>query len=140
MRGALKLSGIVRANVRLNISIAMLLFVPGCQSISLGSFRGVCGGRSGPTCRSILELSGHRSLFSVHYAVSADFEALFKARPVQFGALPAAAEQLFTKPRSRPKSEPNFEALSWLFAQEKPQNSYEPGGLLNSLVSGTPKI
>ena len=40
---------------------------------------------------------------------------LFKARPVQFGALPAAAEQLFTKPWSRPKIEPNFEALSWLF-------------------------
>ena len=29
--------------------------------------------------------------------------------PVQFGALPAAAEQLFTKPRLRPKIEPNFE-------------------------------
>ena len=29
---------------------------------------------------------------------------LFKARPVQFGALPAAAEQLFTKPQSRPRT------------------------------------
>ena len=65
---------------------------------------------------------------------------LFKARPVQFGALPAAAGQLLTKPRSRPKIEPNFEALSWFFLEEKPQNSYEPGGLVNSLVSGTPKI
>ena len=49
---------------------------------------------------------------------------LFKVRPVQFGALPAAAQQLLTKPRSRPKI----------------QNSYEPGGLVNSLVSGTPRI
>ena len=50
-------------------------------------------------------------------------------RPVQFGALPAAAEQLFTKPRSQPKIEPNFEVLSWFFLlKEKPQNSYEPGG------------
>ena len=65
---------------------------------------------------------------------------LFKVRPVQFGALPVAAEQLFTKPRSRPKIEPNFEALSWFFLKEKPQNSYEPRGLVNSLVSGTSKI
>ena len=50
--------------------------------------------------------------------------AQFKARPVQFGALPAAAEQLFTKPRSRPKLKPNFEALSCFFLKEKPQNSY----------------
>ena len=64
----------------------------------------------------------------------------FKARPVQFGALPAAAEQLFTKPRSRRKIEPNFEALSWFFLKEKPQNSHEPGGLVNSLISGTPKM
>ena len=33
-------------------------------------------------------------------------------RPLQFGALPAAAEQLFTKPRSRSKIELHFEALS----------------------------
>ena len=33
---------------------------------------------------------------------------LFEACPVQFGALPAAAEQLFTKLRSRPKIELNF--------------------------------
>ena len=63
-----------------------------------------------------------------------------RARPVHFGALPAAAKQLFTKPRSRPKIELNFEALSWFFLKEKPQSSYEPGGLVNSLVSGTPKI
>ena len=62
-----------------------------------------------------------------------------KVRPVQFGALPAS-KQLLTKPRSRPKIEPNFEALSWLFLKEKATNSYEPGGLVNSLVSGTPKI
>ena len=62
------------------------------------------------------------------------------ARPVQFGAPPAAAERLFTKPGSRPKIEPNFEAHSWDRQTEKPQNSYEPGGLVNSLVSGTPKI
>ena len=36
--------------------------------------------------------------------------------------------------------EPNFEALSWFFLKEKPQNSYEPGGLVNSLVSGTLKF
>ena len=37
----------------------------------------------------------------------------------QFGALPAAAEQLFnTKLRSRPKIEPNFEALSWFFPRK----------------------
>ena len=65
---------------------------------------------------------------------------LFKVCPVKFGALPAAAEQLFTKPRSRPKIEPNFEARSWFFLKDKPQNSYEPEGLANSLVSGTPKI
>ena len=35
---------------------------------------------------------------------------------------------------------PNFEALSWFFLKEKPQSSYEPGGLVNSLASGTPKI
>ena len=64
-----------------------------------------------------------------------------KARPVQFGALPAAAEQLFAKPRSRPKIEPNFAgSISWFFLKEKPQNSYEPGGLAKSLVSGTPKF
>ena len=40
---------------------------------------------------------------------------LFKVRPVQFGAFPAAAEQLFTKPRSQPNIEPNFEALSCCF-------------------------
>ena len=40
---------------------------------------------------------------------------LFKVRPVQFGALPATAEQLFTNPWSRPKIEPNFEALSWFY-------------------------
>ena len=40
----------------------------------------------------------------------------------------------------RPKIEPNFEAPFWHFLKEKPQNSYEPGGLVNSLVSGTPKI
>ena len=57
---------------------------------------------------------------------------LFKARPVQFGALPAAAGQLFTEPRSQPKIEPNFGALSWFFLKEKPQNSCEPGGLVNS--------
>ena len=60
---------------------------------------------------------------------------LFKVRPVQFGALPAAAEQLFTKPL-RPKIELNLQALSWFFLKEKPQNSYEPWGLVNSLVSG----
>ena len=40
---------------------------------------------------------------------------LLKVRPVQFGALPAAAEQLLTnlKPLPWPKIEPNFEALSW---------------------------
>ena len=64
----------------------------------------------------------------------------FEIRPVGFGALPAVAEQLFTKPRPRPKIEPNFAAPSWLFLKEKPQNSYEPGGLVHSLVSGTPKI
>ena len=66
----------------------------------------------------------------------------FKVRPVQFGALPAAAKQLFTKPRSRPKIEPNFEALSWCsFYKEKPENFVnEPGALVNSLVSGTPRI
>ena len=48
-------------------------------------------------------------------------QELFKVHPVQFGALPAAAEQLFTKPRSQPKIEPNFEACSWLFLKKKPQ-------------------
>ena len=61
-------------------------------------------------------------------------------RPIQFGALPAAAEQSVTKLRSRPKIEPNFDALSWFFLKEKPQNSYEPGVLVNSRVSGTPKV
>ena len=40
----------------------------------------------------------------------------------------------------RSRIEPNFEALSCFSVKEKPQNSYEPGGLVNSLVSGTPKI
>ena len=47
--------------------------------------------------------------------------------------LPAADEQLFTKPRSRRKIKLNFEALSWFFLKEKVQNSYEPGVLINSL-------
>ena len=68
------------------------------------------------------------------------YREYLKASPVQFGALPGAAEQLFTKPRSQCKIEPNFEALFWFFLKEKPQNSYEPGALVNSLVSGTPKI
>ena len=55
-------------------------------------------------------------------------------RPVRFGALPPAAEKLFTKPRLRPKIEPNFEAPAWFFLKEKPQNSYEAGGFVNSLV------
>ena len=67
-------------------------------------------------------------------------QELFKARPVQFGAPRDAAKQLFTKPRSRPKIEPNFEALSWFFLKENAENSYDPGDLVNSLVSGTPKI
>ena len=41
-----------------------------------------------------------------------------KIRPVQVGALPAAAKQLFTKPRTRPKIEPNFGAPSLLFPGE----------------------
>ena len=80
-------------------------------------------------------------MFTRHLSVTFGFkQELGKARPVQFGALPAAAEQLFTKPRSRPKIEPNFEALAWFFLWEKPPKSYEAGGLVNSLVSGTPKI
>ena len=63
---------------------------------------------------------------------------LFKVRPVPFGALPAAAEQVCTKPRSLPKIKLNFEAL--VLSEGKPQNSYEPRGLVNSLVSGTPRI
>ena len=39
---------------------------------------------------------------------------LFKACPVQFGALPAADEQF----QSRLQIEPNFEALSWFFLKE----------------------
>ena len=35
--------------------------------------------------------------------------------------IPAAAEQLFAKPWSRPKIEPNFEALPWHFLKGKPQ-------------------
>ena len=50
-----------------------------------------------------------------------------KVRPVQFGALPAAAEQLFTKPQSRPKSEPNLEALSWLFLMNPHKIRTNPG-------------
>ena len=38
---------------------------------------------------------------------------LIKARPVQFGALPAAAEQLFINPGRSQKIEPNFEVFSW---------------------------
>ena len=61
-------------------------------------------------------------------------------RPVRFGALQGAAERLFTKPQSGSKIDLNFEALSWFFRKEKPENSYEPGGLVNSLASGTLKI
>ena len=52
--------------------------------------------------------------------------------PVQFGALPAAAEQLFTKPRPQPKIEPNFE--------ERPQNFVRTRGLVHSPVSGRPQF
>ena len=56
-------------------------------------------------------------------------------------ALPAAAEQLLLNPRSRPKIEPNFEVLSWFFQQGKAhKTSYEPGGLINALVSGKSKV
>ena len=67
-------------------------------------------------------------------AILRHFLELFKIRPVRFGTLPAAAQQLFTKPWSRRKIEPRFEPLSWLYLKEKPQHSYEPGGLVNSLV------
>ena len=52
---------------------------------------------------------------------------------------PGCCRTVVTKPRSWPKIESNFEALSWVFLEEKPHNSNEPGGLVNSLVSGTPK-
>ena len=51
-----------------------------------------------------------------------------KARPVQFGGLPAAAEQLLTKPRSQPKIELNFEALSCcLFKRTSHKMRTNPG-------------
>ena len=48
---------------------------------------------------------------------------LIKVRPVQFGALSAAAEQLFTKSWSRPNIETNFEALSF----SQPQSITQKG-------------
>ena len=50
-------------------------------------------------------------------------------RPVQFGALPAAAEQLFTTPRSWPKNRTELRgSFLLLFFKEKPQNSSRTRG------------
>ena len=42
---------------------------------------------------------------------------MFKARPVQFGALLAAAEQLFTKPRSRAQNQTQLRGPFLVFSK-----------------------
>ena len=64
-----------------------------------------------------------------------------KVRPVQFGALLLAAERLFAKPRCRgPKSNRTSILFPVVLSKGKATKFVRPGGLVNSLVSGTLKI